>query len=563
MDWRVWMQYLLFFGALLALTPFLGRYIADVFSQRTPAAQAALGWLEHLCYRVANVRPEKEMSWTAYARAVLLFNCCGFLFLFLLLLMQGFLPLNPQNFEGLPLSLAFNTAMSFVTNTDWQSYAGETTLSYTSQMLGLTPQNFLSAATGMAVAMALIRGLTRRNSSTIGNFWSDLTRSIVYIFLPLAVIMALFLVSQGTIQNFSSYLEITTLENAQQVVPLGPVASQAAIKMLGTNGGGFFNANGAHPFENPNQATNFVSAIAILLIPAAMIYAYGILIQARKHALQLLLVCFSILFLGIFAATYSEHLFNPVLQAYPLMEGKETRLGMGNTLLWTISTTAAANGSVNAMLSSLSPIAGAVALLNMLIGECIFGGVGVGLCSLLMFTLLTVFIAGLMVGRTPEYLGKKIEKGEIRWVVMTILLPGALILIGAGFSSFSETALASLGNQGPHGLTEIVYAFTSAAANNGSAFAGLNANTNYYNWSLGIVMFFGRLAILLPSLAIAGLLAKKKTSPATIGTFSTDGFLFAGLLFGIILIVGALSFFPVISLGPVVEQLLMLEGRSF
>lgn len=558
-----WIQITLFVSLLLFLTPLLGTYLANVFNEKTQFVNHFLGWLENLCYRIGSVNSHEEMSWKSYGKALLIFNLYGLLFLFGLQLVQAYLPLNPQNFSAVSWHSAFNTAASFTTNTNWQSYAGETTLSYLTQMLGLTSQNFLSAATGMAALLALIRGLTRKNANTIGNFWVDLVRTVVYILLPLSIGFAIFLVCEGVVQTFSPYVEITTLENAQQTIPLGPVASQVAIKQLGTNGGGFFNANSAHPFENPSSLTNFFEMLAIVLIPAATVYMYGIMIGSKNHAWLLFFAMLVLWFGGTLLAFYSEQLINPLLNAYPYLEGKETRLGFANSLLWTTLTTSTSSGSVNAMLSSLSPLAGGVALFNIMIGELSFGGIGVGLCSMIMFTLLTVFLSGLMVGRTPEYLGKKIEKQEMQWVIIAVLMPGALILIGSGISCVLPQALSSLKNQGPHGLTEILYAFSSAAGNNGSAFAGLNSNTVFYNLILGTIMLLGRLSLLLPSLAIAGSLAEKKIVPPSIGTFSTQSFLFFILLVCIILIVGALTFFPALCLGPLVEHLLMLEGRSF
>jgi len=507
------MQLLVFIGLLVCMTPILGTYIANVFTGNAAIAYRALGWLENTCYRVGGVNSKEEMGWIVYGKNLLYFNLFGLITLFLLQLVQGILPLNPQNFPSVPWLLAFNTAASFTTNTNWQAYAGETTLSYLTQMLGLTSHNFLSAATGFAALLVLVRGMTRKTMETIGNFWVDLVRSVVYILLPLSIVLAIVLVGEGVVQTFSPYVEITTLENAKQTIPLGPVASQEAIKQLGSNGGGFFNVNSAHPFENPSALTNFLEMLAIILIPAASVYAYGVMINSRKHGVVILLVMAALWIGGVALSFYSEHLHNPVVDAYPLLEGKETRFGIADSLIWSVSTTATSNGSVNAMLSSLSPLAGGVAMFNIMLGELVFGGVGVGLCSMLMFILLTVFLSGLMVGRTPEYLGKKIERREIQWVVMAVLMPGALVLIGAGISCALPEALSSLGNKGPHGLSEILYAFTSASGNNGSAFSGLNANTNYYNLVLGVVMLLARVSIILPSIAVGGLLAKKKITP--------------------------------------------------
>lgn len=556
-------RYLLLAAVLLLLTPLLGSYLAALFSGKSTFLHPYLEWLEKLLYRLSGVDEKQEMSWRAYAKALLLFNLFGFIFLFLLLQAQGFLPLNPQNFPGLPWPLAFNTAASFVTNTNWQAYAGETTLSYLTQMVGLTTQNFLSAATGLGALLVLIRGLSLKNSSTVGNFWADLVRSTVYLLLPLSIILSLILVTQGSVQSLSSYVEATTLEGASQTIPLGPVASQEAIKQLGTNGGGFFNANSAHPFENPTPLSNFLEVLAILLIPAASVWAFGMLVGSRGQGMVIFFTMFILWVAGLCTSHLAEQQINPLFGTSDVLEGIETRFGVENSLIWAVSTTATSSGSVNAMLSSLSPLAGAVSLFNIMTGELIFGGIGVGLCSMLMFVLLTVFLSGLMVGRTPEYLGKKIEKREIQLVMLAVLMPGALILIGSGLSAILPTALFSIGNKGPHGLTEILYAFSSAAGNNGSAFAGLNADTTYYNLILGGAMLIGRLSILIPSIAIGGLLAAKKSAPPSLGTFSTNSVLFVTLLISVILIVGALAFFPSLSLGPVVEHLLMLEGRSF
>lgn len=557
------LQLIFFAAVLVVLTPLLGRYLVNVYTGRPTFAHRLLGWLEGICYRVSGVDYNEQMTWLEYGKSLLIFNVFGFVTLFLLQLFQNFLPLNPQNFPSVPWQLAFNTAASFSTNTNWQSYVGETTMSYLTQMLGLTSQNFLSASVGISAMLVLIRGLAQHPSRFLGNFWVDLVRSVVYIFLPLSVVVAIILVSEGAIQTLSPYMEVSTLENGKQTIPLGPVASQIAIKQLGTNGGGYFNANSAHPFESPSALTNFLEMLALVLIPAASVYAYGVMIGSRRHGWLLFFVMFAIWSVGMGISFYSEHLHNPVIDAYPLMEGKETRFGISNSLIWSASTTATANGSVNSMISSLSPLSGGVSMFNIMLGELVFGGIGVGLCSMIMFVLLTVFLSGLMVGRTPEYLGKKIEKREMQWVMLAVLMPGVLILVGAGLSIALPAALSSLGNQGPHGLSEILYAFSSAAGNNGSAFAGLNANTGYYNLVLGSVMVIARLAILLPSIAIGGLLAQKKVSPPSLGTFSTNSFLFAVLLVGVIFIVGALTFFPAFSLGPIVEQLLMLEGRSF
>lgn len=558
-----WIQLCVFIFLLLLIIPLLGRHIAHVLEGEKTFLHPLLDWLELVSYKISGVNPHDEMTWQKYTKTLLLFNLLGFLTLLIIQLIQYYLPLNPQQLPGVPWALAFNTAISFATNTNWQAYAGETTLSYATQMIGLTPQNFLSAATGFSVLFVLIRGIKRKTSHTIGNFWADLVRSTVYILLPLSILLAICLVSQGVVQTFSPYVEVNTLEGVQQTIPLGPAASQVAIKQLGTNGGGFFNTNSAHPFENPTGLSNFLQTLAILIIPAASVYAYGVIMENRRHAWLLLLVMFALWAAGLTLMTASENTPNPIMGSSPFLEGKETRFGIENSLLWTASTTATSNGSVNAMLSSLSPLAGGIALFNIMLGEVIFGGVGVGLCSMLMFVLLTVFLSGLMVGRTPEYMGKKIEKREIQWVTAAILIPGIMILIGAGAASVLPAGISSQGNQGPHGLTEILYAFSSAAGNNGSAFAGLNANTDFYNLTLGLTMLMTRLAILVPSLAIAGTLVTKKVAPPSIGTFSTDTLLFMSMLTCVIMIVGALTFFPAFTLGPVIEQLLMLKGRTF
>ncbi|MBA3815799.1 MAG: potassium-transporting ATPase subunit KdpA [Parachlamydiaceae bacterium] len=553
-----------FFILLLLLTvPLLGRYMAEIFKDNPQISIPILGTLEKLIYHLCKIDPAQEMGWKDYAKGMLYFNLVGFIFLFCLQIFQGWLPLNPQGFQGVGLALAFNTAISFVTNTNWQAYGGENTMSYLTQMAGLTVQNFVSAATGNAVLLAHIRGLVRTSSQTIGNFWVDLTRTIIYLFLPFCIILAFFLVSQGVIQNIHPYVQATTLQGDIQNIPMGPAASQVAIKQLGTNGGGFFNANSAHPFENPTPLSNFVETFAILCIPAAATYMYGMMIKSRKQGWLIFFVMFIIWIGGIGIAIASEYVFNPVLAVNPVLEGKETRFGVVNSVFWAVSTTATSSGSINSMHSSLSPLTGGIAMFNMEIGEVVFGGVGVGMCSMLMFIFLTMFLVGLMVGRTPEYLGKKIEKTEMQWVMLAILTPCSLILLGSGIAIALPVALDSLANFGPHGLSEILYAFSSAANNNGSAFAGIGADTLFYNIVLGKIMLLGRLSILVPSLAIAGSLAQKKTVAYSLGTFPTNNPLFGVLLFSVILIVAALTFFPALSLGPIVEQILMLRGQAF
>ncbi len=558
-----YVQLILYFGVLIFLTPPLGRFIAKVFEGEKTWLHKPFGWLEKLIYKISGIDPNAEMSAREYGLALMVFNIFGILIVFLFQILQAYLPLNPQNLPNVSWHSAINTAVSFVTNTNWQGYAGEITMSYLTQMAALTVQNFLSAAVGLSVAIALTRGIARKNSFTIGNYWADMTRSIVYILLPISIIFTLFLVGQGVVQTFAAYVDVTTLEGVKQIIPLGPAASQVAIKMLGTNGGGFFNANAAHPFENPTALSNFFQMLSIFLIPAALTYVYGTFTSARRHG-WVIFATMMVVFLGLtLFSLNTEYALNPGLNMAGLMEGKETRFGIFNSVFFSTITTSASCGAVNAMHSSLSPISGGIALLNMMLGEVIFGGVGAGLYGMLAFILLTVFIAGLMVGRTPEYLGKKIESQEIRMVILAILAPCLVIFIGSAVSSVSPNGLSSLLNKGPHGFSEILYAFTSAAANNGSAFAGLNANTLYYNLTLAIAMFFGRFAIILPLLAVAGSLAKKKYSPPSPGTFRTDSVLFLLLLIGVIFIIGALTFLPGLSLGPIIEHLLMIKGQTF
>lgn len=556
-------QTALLFIFLIWATPVLGTYMFRIFEHPEEQALPVIGTLEKAFYRTAGVNAAEEMTWGQYLKSVLVFNILGYIVLFLILMFQNLLPLNPQNFPGIPLDLAYNTTSSYVTNTNWQAYSGESTMSYFSQMLGMTVQNFVSAGVGLAVMLALIRGIVRKTSSTIGNFWRDLTRSVLYILLPLSILFALVFVWQGTVQNFSPYVMAHTLEGKEQTIPMGPVASQVAIKQLGTNGGGYFNANSAHPFENPTPLTNFLQTFAILLIPAASAYMFGLFANSKRQGWLIFNVMLFFLIGALAIALSSEFMVNPILGEGSNWEGKETRFGIGRSILWGVVTTATSNGSVNSMISSYSPIAGGISLFNMMLGELMFGGVGVGLCAIIMFVLLTVFICGLMVGRTPEFLGKKIEKKEILWVMVAVLTPGAINLIASALATVIPSAMESISSRGPHGLTEILYTFTSATANNGSSFAGINANTLFYNFTLGTIMLITRLAIIVPSLVIAGLLVKKKITPPTIGTFSTDSIFFAILIIAIILIVGALTFFPALSLGPVIEHFLLLRGQTF
>jgi K+-transporting ATPase ATPase A chain len=557
------LQIAVFILSLFLLAPICGLYLTRVLnSQRIPSS-GIFGRIETTIYKLCKIDPSEEMSWRHYAGSLLAFNALGFIVVFLLQVFQSKLPLNPQGLKDVSWHLAFNTAMSFMTNTNWQAYAGETTLSYLTQMIGLTVQNFLSAATGIAVFLALTRGIVRKTAKTIGNFWADTVRSIFYVLLPLSIILSLILVSQGVIQTFHKPVGLTTLEGEKQVIPLGPVASQVAIKELGTNGGGYFNTNSTHPYENPTPLSNFLEMLSILLLPVSLAYAYGNMVKNKKHGGIIFVVMFSLWLAGLALSLHAEYRSNPLLGNLVSLEGKETRFGIVNTILWSTSTTAASNGSVNAMHSSLSPLAGGVAMFNMMLGEIIFGGVGAGMYGMLLFILMTVFLAGLMVGRTPEYFGKKIEAREIQMTILGILAPSALILAGAGVAAVLPAGLASLANKGPHGLSEILYAFASAAGNNGSAFAGLNVNTPFYNLTLGIAMLIGRFAVIIPCLAIAGSLAGKKITPASSGTFTTDNSVFAILLIAVILIIGALTFFPVLTLGPIVEHLLMLSGKTF
>ncbi len=549
--------------SLFALSPILGAYIAKVLNGKTHLMTKPLGWLEKGVYKISGVDENEEMGWKVYTKSLLIFNFIGFLFLFLILLFQNKFPLNPQNFSNLSWHLSLNTAISFMTNTNWQSYSGESTMSYFSQMLGLGVQNFLSAGTGIAVFAALVRGIARKKFFTIGNFWVDLTRSVVYILLPLSLIFAILLIGEGVIQNFQPYKEVITLEGSKQIIPGGPVASQVAIKQLGTNGGGFFNANSSHPFENPTPFSNFLEMLAILLIPAALTFSFGRMIGSLKQGWILFMVMLSVWLGSLAISTYFEYFQNPTFSINEGMEGKEVRFGVINSLVWSSATTVASNGSVNTMHSSLSPMAGGMAMFNIMLGEIIFGGVGSGMYGMLLFVILTVFLSGLMVGRSPEYLGKKIEAYEIKWVIIGILGPCAAILIGSAVSCVIPIGLSSLLHKGPHGFSEILYAFTSAAGNNGSAFAGLNANVPYYNTVLGLCMLIGRFVVIIPVLAVAGSLACKKIIPASSGTFTTDSFIFVVLLFGVIFIVGALTFLPALSLGPIVEHFLMLKGKAF
>lgn len=556
-------QILLFLASLTALTPVLGNYMFRVFSGERHWMHVVFGWLEKTIYKLSKINQHEETGWKSYAFGLLIFNFFGFLFVFLIQIFQSVLPFNPQQLLDVSWHSAFNTAVSFMTNTNWQGYAGEITLSFFVQMVGLTVQNFVSAATGIAVLLALIRGLSRRSASTVGNFWVDLVRSSVYVLLPLSIILSVLLIGQGVVQNFHSYQVAQTMEGTQQVLPMGPAASQIAIKQLGTNGGGFFNANSAHPFENPTPFSNFLELLSILLIPAALTFMYGKMVGSVRQGWIIYTVMLFLLVAGLGISLYSEFATNPVMSGIAQMEGKETRFGIANSVLWSTVTTAASNGSVNAMHDSLSPLSGMVGLINIMLGEIIFGGVGAGLYGIVIFIILTVFIAGLMVGRSPEYLGKKIEAFEVQMAIVAVLAPSFVILIFSAIAAIVPEGLSSLNNAGPHGFSEIIYAFSSAAGNNGSAFAGLNANTPFYNILLGLGMLIGRFGVILPVLAISGNMVRKKITPESTGTFHTDNWLFAGLLIAVILIVGGLTFFPALSLGPVIEHFLMKGGLTF
>ncbi|AWN40174.1 potassium-transporting ATPase subunit KdpA [Methylobacterium durans] len=562
-----WIQIALFCAVVLALVKPLGLYMARVFSgERTPLTPL-LAPIERGLYRAAGIDARHEQTWLAYGFALLAFHALGFLLLYAILRLQDVLPLNPMGQAGVAPDLAFNTAASFVTNTNWQNYAGESTLSYLAQMLGLTHQNFLSAATGIALAVALIRGFSRASARTVGSFWVDLTRCTLYVLLPACVPLTLFYVWQGMPQTFHPSVEATTLEGARQSLALGPVASQVAIKMLGTNGGGFFNANAAHPFENPTALANFVQMVSIFALGAALTNVFGRMVGDERQGWAIL-AAMGALFLAGLAVTYgSEAAGSPVLDGLGLtggnLEGKEVRFGILGSALFAVVTTAASCGAVNAMHDSFTALGGMIPMINMQLGEIIVGGVGAGLYGILVFVVVAIFVAGLMVGRTPEYLGKKIEAREVKMAMLAILCLPLMMLGLTALATILPAGLAGPANAGPHGFSEILYAFTSAAANNGSAFAGLTGNTPFYNATLAAGMLFGRFFVIIPALAIAGSLAGKKRVPASSGTLPTHGGLFVGLLVGVILIVGGLTFFPSLALGPVVEHLAGAAGQTF
>jgi len=548
---------------LVAVAVPLGAWMAKVYAGGPRMFAVA----ERGLLAAAGVDPAAEQRWSGYALALLAFNAAGFALLFLILLFQDRLPFNPEGFAGLPAHLAFNTAISFVTNTNWQSYGGETTMSLFSQMAGLTTQNFVSAASGMAVAAAVARGLARRQAKTIGNFWVDLVRSVLYVLLPLSIVLALVFAALGMPQTLDASATATTLEGGQQTIALGPVAGQVAIKQLGTNGGGFFNVNSAHPLENPTAIANLLSMLAILAIPAAFCFAYGRMVGDRRQG-RALFAAMGVLLVVAFAALYTaETVGNPLhaglVEPAANMEGKEVRFGVVGSTLWATATTAASNGSVNAMHDSLTPLGGLVAMLNIQLGEVVYGGVGVGLTGMLLFVVLTVFLAGLMVGRTPEYLGKKIEAREVKLAALTLLVMPVGVLVFSALAIVAGTAQTSIQDAGPHGLSEVLYAYSSATGNNGSAFAGFNAAVPWHDVFLGLAMLLGRYGYIIPILAIAGSLAAKRTTPPSAGTFPTHGALFVVLLVATILIVGALTFLPVLALGPIAEQVSVLAGETF
>jgi K+-transporting ATPase ATPase A chain len=571
------LQVLIFLVLVLLLTKPMGLYMTAVFTGKRTWFTPVFGPVERLFYRISGVNPEEEQKWTGYVISMLLFSVAGMLLLYLFERTQQWQGsfFNPAGLPNVEPQLAFNTAASFTTNTNWQNYGGETTMTYLTQMAGLAFHNFVSAATGIALAVALVRGLSRRSAQHLGNFWVDLTRCVLYVLLPICVVGALVLVSQGVIQNFNPYTIVHTLGGQTQTIAQGPVASQEFIKELGTNGGGFFNTNSAHPFENPNALTDLIELLAIVTISAGLFYMFGKMVGNTKQGWVLWAASAIIFVIGIAVALPAEQSGNPILssvganqqvsatQAGGNMEGKEVRFGITDSALWAVDTTVTSNGSVNSFHDSYTPIGGMIPLANIALGEIAFGGVGSGLYGMLMFAIIAVFIAGLMVGRTPEYLGKKIERKEIMLAALALLIGPAVILGFSGVASVIPQAVSSISNPGPHGLSEILYLYTSSNGNNGSAFAGLTSNTPYYNWTGAFAMLLGRFAFLIPIMALGGTLVQKKIVPAGRGTLPTHGPLFVGLLVGVILIVGALTYFPAYSLGPIVEQLLMHAGKVF
>jgi K+-transporting ATPase ATPase A chain len=558
----------LFLGILtLAAVP-LGRFIAKVFGNKRTFLTAILHPVERAIYRLCGIDEKEEMTWKSYAFSLIIFNALGICVLFVLQLIQGLLPLNPQRFGAVRWDTALNTAISFTTNTNWQAYSGEQTMSYLTQMVGLTVQNFFSAAVGLAAAMALIRGFARKTTQTIGNFWVDLTRSILFILLPLAIIWAAVLASQGVVQTLGPSLHAQTLEGREQVIAVGPAASQIAIKQLGTNGGGFFNANSAHPFESPTPLTDLMEVFGLLLIPVSLPFALGAMLNKRRQGWAIYAAMMALFLLGLAITVGAELHGSPILKEIGVlhgvnMEGKEMRFGVFHSALFAQSTTATACGAVNAMHDSLMPLSGLVLIFNMAVGEVIFGGVGVGLIGMMIYAILTMFLAGLMIGRTPEFIGKKLEPYEMIMSIIAILSSAITMLALASMAISTRAGLSSLNNAGPHGLSEILYAYASTANNNGSAFAGLNANTLFYNLTTSLAMLVGRFTTIIPALAIAGALVKKQIVPASSGTFPTTTPLFVIMLVSVVIIVGALTFFPALTLGPLLEHLFVQIGRAF
>ncbi|RWO38604.1 MAG: potassium-transporting ATPase subunit KdpA [Mesorhizobium sp.] len=567
MTFNGWMQILVYCGIVVLLVKPLGGYMYRVFSGDHTFLSPILGPVERSLYRISGTSEREEQHWTTYAAALLFFNLAGFLVLYALQRLQGSLPYNPAGMSAVEPGLAFNTAASFMTNTNWQNYGGESTMSYLVQMAGLTVQNFLSAATGIAVAIALIRGFTKASGKSIGNFWVDMTRCTLYLLLPLCIVLTLVYVYLGIPQTLSAYLEATTLEGARQTIAVGPAASQIAIKMLGTNGGGFFNANAAHPFENPDAISNLIQMVSIFAIGAALTNVFGRMNGDQRQGWAILTAMGVLFIAGVAVCYWAEASGNPLVHALGIdggnMEGKETRFGIALSALFAVITTAASCGAVNAMHDSFTALGGMIPIINMQLGEVIVGGVGAGLYGILMYIVIAVFVAGLMVGRTPEYLGKKIEAKEVKMAMLAILCLPLAMLIFTAIAVVLPTGVASMANAGPHGFSEVLYAYTSAAANNGSAFGGLTGNTPWYNITLAIGMLIGRFLVIIPALAIAGSLVAKKTVPASAGTFPTDGPLFVGLLVGVILIVGGLTFFPALAVGPIVEHLAGIHGQTF
>jgi potassium-transporting ATPase potassium-binding subunit len=571
-----WLQIALYVGVLVLCVKPLGLYMARVFNGERTFLDPVLRPVERLIYAVSGVDPRQEQHWTTYTAAMLLFSLASFVLLYALQRLQHVLPLNPQGFDPPSPDSAFNTAVSFTSNTNWQSYSGESTMSYLSQMAGLTVQNFLSAAVGIVLAIALIRGFSRRSAQTVGNFWVDMVRTTLWILLPLSFIFALVLVWQGVPQNLQKYVDATTVEGASQTIAQGPVASQEAIKMLGTNGGGFFNANSAHPYENPTPLSNFLEMLTIFVIGAALTYTFGHMVGDTRQGWALFGAMMAVFLMGLVVAYWAESAGNPAFDRLGIqtaatdtqgggnMEGKEVRFGIANSTLWATATTDASNGSVNSMHDSYTPLGGMVPLFNIMLGEVIIGGVGSGLYGMLLFAIVAVFIAGLMVGRTPEYLGKKIEAKEVKMSVLALILILPLSILGfTALAVVHPEGLKGPLNAGPHGFSEILYVFTSGTGNNGSAFAGISANTFFYNLTNGLSMLFGRFLFIVPMMAVAGSLVNKKIVPASAGTFPTTGSLFIALLVGVILIVGGLVYFPALALGPIVEHLMMMAGKLF